>query len=304
VATSVSAQATLLDGETVSAADLRRELLGGTYPNDGIVSGLAAQATPTPSMKVRLPSGLCVVNDGGGGYVPLYLLTQTDLDIAASNATLPRIDSVIGEVVDTGVTGTLIRRFRVITGTPAGSPVAPTLPPADQPTALTLRIANVFVQASAETNGNVRAQDVTVVAPSATLVTRPVQTLQVVNLDNPSVTAGAWVDFTTAQWLRVTFTVLSSGMAYVTIGAECDNEHTDTSNTRVSFRMTGGFTLTSNFGRDHGGRIAAAGSRRYLVTGMTPGASVTVIPTFRLSSLPVGSEVAYIHFGNMIVEPV
>jgi hypothetical protein len=304
VATSVNAQPTLLDGEDVPGADMRRALPGAVIPNAGIVRGLKAAALPTPDMKVRLPAGLCMVDDGGGGLCPLYLTTQTDLDIAASSATLARIDSVIAEFVDTGDGATLIRRFRVLTGTPASSPTAPALPPGDQPTAKTLRLANVFVQVNAETNGKVRAQDVSVQATAASLVPRPQQTLQVGNLDNPSPVAGAWTDFTTGQWPRITFTVPASGMAHVTVGAEFNNDHSDASNTRVSFRMSGGYTLASDFGRDAGGHIITSGSRRYLVSGMTPGVSVTVTPTYRLSSLATGTESAYIHSGNMIVEPV
>jgi hypothetical protein len=299
VATEVSAQPTLLDGETTPAADLRRELLGGVYPNAGIVKGLRASSTPTPSMAVKLPAGLCLVNDGGGGFVPLYLTTDTTLDIAASNPTLARIDSVIAEVVDTGVSGTLIRRFRVITGTPASSPVAPALPAADQPTALTLRLANVFVQAGAETKGNVRSQDVTVQAVSATLLPRPVQTLQATPLDNPS--GSGWTDFTTGQWPRITFTVPASGMAFVTVGAEVDNENTSTSTCRVGFRMSGGFTLAADFGHEMGGHIFTTASRRFLVTGMPAGASVTITPAYRLSTV---GDTRLIHNGNLILEMV
>lgn len=165
-----------MDGVTVSGASMRREVYGGLYPAAGIVEGLAAASLPTPDMMVRLPSGLAMVDDGGGGFYPLDLPTQTDLDIAASSVTLPRLDSVIGEVVDLG-DSTSIARFRVLTGTPASSPTAPALPPADQPAAQTLRLANVFVQADAEVNGRVRPQDVTVVAPATAAGVNVVDTL-------------------------------------------------------------------------------------------------------------------------------
>lgn len=299
MATEVDARPTLLDGEDVAAADLRRDLPGAVFPAAGIVKGLNAAALPTPDMKVRLPAGLCMVDDGAGGLCPLYLETQTDLDIAASSATLARIDSVIAEVVDTGDAATLLRRFRVITGTPASSPTAPALPPGDQPTAKTLRLANVFVQADAEINGKVRAQDVTVQAATASLVPRPKQSLQVTPLDNP--TGSGWTDFASGVWPTVTFIVPVSGMAFVTVGAEADNENSDSSTMRVSFRMSGGYTLSSDFGREMGGHLFTTASRRYLVTGMTPGATVTVTPTYRMST--VGGT-RFVHSGNLIVEPV
>lgn len=301
MATSVTAQATLLDGETVPAADLRRELPGAVFPSAGIVRGLAASSLPTPDMKVRVPAGLCMVDDGAGGFYPLYLLTQTDLDVAASSATLARIDSVIGEVVDTGVTATLIRRFRVITGTPASSPTAPALPPGDQPTAKTLRVANVFVQVNAETNGKVRAQDVTVVAAKAAVVPRPVTSTQVTNLDDPSPTPVTWTDISSAVWPAVTFVVPASGMVYITVGAETENISSSTATTVVSFRLSGGVTQAANFGRELGGNGIVTGSRRILLTGMTPGVSVTATPAYRMSSL---ASSRHVRTGNLLVEPV
>jgi hypothetical protein len=298
----VAAQPTILDGEaSVAAADLRRELTGATFPNAGVVRGLSVVAIPTPAMQVRLPAGLAMVDDGTGGFYPLSLLAQTDLDIAASDPALARYDSVIAEVVDTGSAGTLLRRFRVITGTPSGSPVPPTMPPADQASAKTLVIGRVFVQAAAETHGFIRAQDVTYVAPSAALVPRPVQSLQVTNLDTPTPGAGVWTDFSNAVWPPVTFTVPPSGMAHFTIGADTDNESSSTATTRVSFRLSGGTVQAANFGRDVGGHGTVVTSRRCLITGMTPGSSVTATPSYRMSTL---SGTRYVHAGNLIVEPV
>lgn len=168
-----------MDAVAVSGAQMRRQVYGSLFPAAGIAEGLAASSIPTPDMKVRLPAGLSMVDDGTGGFYPLDNAASVDLDIAASSATLARYDSVIAEVVDTGVSATDLYRYRVITGTPAGSPVPPTLPAADQPTAKTLRIANVFVQINAEVNGKVRPQDVTVVAAVTSPVPAPARALQV-----------------------------------------------------------------------------------------------------------------------------
>lgn len=312
MATEAIAQATLLDGETVPAAEWRRQLLGGVYPSAGIVSGLRAVSTPTPSMKVRLPAGLCVVDDGAGGFVPLYLLTQTDLDIATSSATLARIDSLIGEVVDTGVTATLIRRFRVITGTPAASPTAPTLPPADQPTARTLRLANVFVQANAETNGNVRPQDVTVVAPAASLVQRPVSTSQVTPVSgNNFGSFSTWVDFTSGQWPAMSFVVPPSGQAYITISANVGSNPGSASSTLwASWRGTGGgiatgtaSTVVDPRGVSSRGPSRCFASKRQLISGLTPGATVTITPIWFASSTS-GDTGTRIGEGSLLAEPV
>lgn len=301
MASSVSALAPAwMDGIAVNGAQMRREILGGLYPTAGIVKGLVAAALPTPAMKVRLPAGQSVVDDGQGGYYPLVNTTQTDLDIAASSVTQARIDSVIAQVIDNGDnTSTYV--YRVLTGTPAGSPVAPTLPPADAVGAFTLRVANVFVQINAEVNGFVRVQDVTVVAPVLTAVPRPVTSAQVSNLDDPSPTPVTWTDISSAVWPPVTFTVPASGMAYITVGAEAENLSSSTATTVVSFRLSGGVTQAPAFGREAGGNGIIMGSRRSLVTGMPPGTSVTVTPAYRMSSL---SGARHVRTGNLIIEPV
>jgi hypothetical protein len=301
VASSVDAQPTILDGEEIPAADLRRDLFGAVWPAAGVVSGLRPTALPTPDMKVRLPAGLCMVDDGAGGRIPLNLLAQVDLDVDPSSATLPRIDSVVAEAVDTGDPATLIRRFRVLTGTPASSPVAPALPPADQPTARTLRLANVFVQANAEVNGKVRPQDVSVTAPSTGVVPRPVMSLQVSFLENPSPAVDTWTDFSSGVWPTVSFTTPASGMAYITVGAETLTDAGVTEYMLVGYRLSGGATQAMSFGREVGGTGLIMGARRYLITGMTPGTTVTVTPQYRLSTT---SGIQHVRTGSLLIEPV
>lgn len=306
MADSVNAQPTLLDGEDVPAADLRRDLTGAVFPLAGIVRGLNVQALPTPDMKVRLPAGLCMVDDGGGGLCPLYLTTQTDLDIAASSATLARIDSVIGEVVDTGDGATLIRRFRVITGTPASSPTAPSLPPGDQPTALTLRLANVFVQPNAETNGKIRAQDVTVQATVASLVPRPVKS-DWVSAPNWGSGVGSWHDFTSGQWPPVTLTVPASGIVKVTIsGGNMSNDNSDTSTFRISYRISGSDTVSADPLDSKcvlaTAQVTVSMSRTTYISGLTPGGTITITPTWRISTGDSGTVT--FSAGQLLAEPV
>lgn len=146
-----------VDGVTVTGDEMRDAVLGSLFASPGLIRGLRPVQMGTPGMGVRVPAGLCVISDGGNGYLPLELAAQTDLDVAASSPTQPRIDSLIAEFVDSA-SGPY--RFRVITGTPAASPSAPSLPPADQPTAKTLRIANISVAANATsiTNANISLQ--------------------------------------------------------------------------------------------------------------------------------------------------
>jgi hypothetical protein len=305
VATSVDAQPTLLDGEDVPGADLRRGGPGAVFPSAGIIRGLNAASLPTPDMKVRLPAGLCMVDDGGGGLCPLYLTTQTDLDVAASSATLARIDSVIAEFVDTGDPATLIRRFRVLTGTPASSPVAPALPPGDQPTAKTLRLANVFVQVNAETNGKVRAQDVTGQAAAASLVSRPVKTDMVTVPGFGSV--GAWVDFTSGQWPPVTVKVPASGGIKVTVsGGNMQNTNSSTASFRMAYRLSGANTVSADPLDSKcvlaSGTGAVSISRTTYISGLTAGGTLTITPQWRISS--GSSSTVDLSAGQLLAEPV
>jgi hypothetical protein len=300
-----------MDGVQVTGAQMRREILGGILPAAGIVQGLAAVALPTPAMKVRLPAGLAAVDDGQGGYYPVVLTTQTDLDIAASSATQARIDSVIAQVLDNGnATSTYV--YRVITGTPSGSPVAPTLPPADATGAVTLRVANVFVQINAETNGFVRAQDVTVVAPSALLVPRPVERAQTATISNTEFTGtvNTWTDLPTAKWQPLTFVVPPSGQVYVTLSANVGTkDSTSSATTWASWRGTGGgiasgtaSTLTDPRGVSARENSRCFASKRVRVTGLTAGASVTLTPIYFLSTTPGAGSI--IGQGTLIVEPI
>lgn len=159
MASSVTARAPAwADGVAVSGAEMRSAVNGALWATAGFVNGLRPVQIPTPAMQIRVPAGRCIVSDGAGGMIPLELQAQTDLDIAASSPTQARIDSLIAEFVDNG--GSSLYRFRVITGTPSGSPVAPSLPPGDQPTAKTLRLANIAVAANATTivNANISLQ--------------------------------------------------------------------------------------------------------------------------------------------------
>lgn len=303
---SVDAQPTLLDGETVPAADLRAELLGGIFPAAGIAYGLTVAALSTPDMKVTLSAGLCVIDDGAGGYVPLRLPAPTGLDIDASSATLARIDSVIAEVVDTGDAATLIRRFRVLAGTPAPAPVRPPLPPADQPTALTLRLADVFVQASAETNGKIRPQDVTRAATAASLVPRPVIS-EWVAAPNWGSGVGAWHDFTSGQWPAATLTVPGSGIVRVTIsGGNMANSQATVSSFRIAYRISGSDTVPVDPMDSKcvlaSGESPISVSRTSLITGLTPGGTITIIPTWRIST-GTASTIMF-SAGQLLAEPV
>lgn len=295
------------DGVQVSGAEMRAAILGGVWANAGIIRGLFVVQIPTPAMKVRVPAGICVVSDGQNGYVPLELAAQTDLDIGASSPTLPRIDSVIAEFVDNG--GSSLYRIRVVAGTPNASPVAPTLPYADQPTGKTLRLFNVAVAALATTivQANIsqsaalaylassgRLQNVSSDGgrPALAMVSETIWRTD--KLDTEIWTGSAWIigglNPPTAQLTRGTdFAVATSTTTVVpwtTERSDSHNGHSTTVNpSRYTCQVAGMYMVTCSIPWEPN----AAGAREmlFVVNGATgyaaerfaPGANVAVVGT-------------------------
>ena len=123
--------------------------------SNGVLSSsdLIVSQTSTPSMAVQVmgapqgsPGGNCWIN----GY-RIYNDTTTTLTIATANSTNPRIDLVVIGV-DTSV-NPYNPVLEVITGTPASSPTAPSIPG----TLICLTLAQVYVAANASsiTNSNI-----------------------------------------------------------------------------------------------------------------------------------------------------
>jgi hypothetical protein len=291
------------DGVEVSAADMRSQVLGA-MSRPGTVRGDPITALPTPAMAVRVPARLEYVDDGQLGLYGLELLAQTDLDIGASDASLPRIDSVIAEVVDNG-DATTIRRFRVVAGTPAASPTAPALPYADQPTARTRRLADVRVRANAEANGFIRATDVTYYDVPA--VPRPVENSQINTPPANTMAAAQWIRFTSAQWPSLQVLIPPSEIVMVTVSAEVANYHSDTSTMRVGVDLVhepSGLSIDSALNHSVCGNRTVQGSRRFKTTwdGLA-GEVLTAYPTWRASSQPDNSQGFVLQFGQLLLEP-
>lgn len=166
--TSVSMRnATWMDGVQVNAQDLRLQAVAGrlTGASPTGSTGIAARpgvryGTGDP-LKVAASSGMNITVSAGFVYVQgtvsatagMYegcLDTTSTLTVTTSDPTNPRIDNVIAKFVDNGdntSTGTIT----IQAGTPAASPVAPTLP------ANSLLLATIAVGAnvSSITAGNI-----------------------------------------------------------------------------------------------------------------------------------------------------
>ncbi|MFD5107252.1 GDSL-type esterase/lipase family protein [Streptomyces cinereoruber] len=114
--------------------------------------------------------------------------------------------------------------------------------------------------------------------------------------------SGASVDFPAADWAPVTFTVPSSGAAYVTISAALHTTAGPTATVWALWRASGGYTPSSpSRGLSAHGPSRVYASRRYLLTGMKPGERVTITPQWNINT---GTK-SQIHFsgGQLLVEP-
>lgn len=102
----------------------------GVRPTPGN-AGLAVTQRTTPSMFVTVAAGVAFIQSSvasGGGYMVANDAPQ-DVAIAASHATLGRRDLVVARIYDAEIAGAVSQwTLEVVTGTPAASPVTPTLP--------------------------------------------------------------------------------------------------------------------------------------------------------------------------------
>lgn len=145
-------------------------VLGGVEP------GPAAMAVTAPGgMQVGVSSGFCVVPAtavSNGAYLT-GLLTNGTLTVATADPTNPRIDLVCVTVSDLGNSSSAAV-VQIITGTPAASPVVPSLP------SYSIPLAQVAVAAAATTisTGNITDERTWTAAPGAIM---PVQSLAAVS---------------------------------------------------------------------------------------------------------------------------
>lgn len=138
-------------------AENDRLAMQALYNTTGTIgaTSLAVTANGTPNMSVNVASGWGAVvgtTQTNMGVYQIYNDATTNLTVTTANASLPRIDLVCATVNDAYYTGLLNNvTFQVIAGTPAASPVAPTLP------ANSLSLATIAVAAAATsiTSGNI-----------------------------------------------------------------------------------------------------------------------------------------------------
>jgi hypothetical protein len=126
---------------------------GGVNPALG--SALQVTQTGSPSMAVIIKAGHAIIPGSEGSKQGVYSVMNdgdTTLSIAAAHATLNRIDLVCFKVEDQAYSGSVnASSLVVVTGTPAGSPSAPS-PPANS---ITLASVSIVALDTSITNAEI-----------------------------------------------------------------------------------------------------------------------------------------------------
>ena len=164
----------VIQANTVNAAVLRQQLAALSGGQSGITTtaGLAVTANGTPNKTVNIAAGFAIIDGteaaAQGSYM-VYNSATLNYDILTANpadATNPRIDLVVAKVQDATYSGAVNAWSLVsVTGTPAGSPAAPSAP------ANSLTLAQVAIAANATTivTGNITDERINLGVPLGTL---------------------------------------------------------------------------------------------------------------------------------------
>jgi hypothetical protein len=138
-------------------AILFRQTSSSFVDNEGIVNAtdLVVTANATPAMNVDIATGSCWVYGDYSTDSQFYFAHNegsVNLTIASADATNPRIDIVIAQINDSAYSGSVDDwELKIVTGTAAGSPAAPTLPSS------AFKLASIAVAATVTTiiSGNI-----------------------------------------------------------------------------------------------------------------------------------------------------
>ena len=160
--------AIFIQAGTHPAEDVRRAFDVFIGPgNEGIVAAgdLSVTETGTPAMSVDIAGGRAIIQGTEGTYQGPYIVENrgsTTVTVTAADVSNPRVDLVVAKIEDQAYSGAVNAwALAVVAGTPAASPVAPSMP------ANSILLATVAVAAAATTITNANITDGRTVAPAA-----------------------------------------------------------------------------------------------------------------------------------------
>ena len=160
--------AIFIQAGTHPAEDVRRAFDVFIGPgNEGIVAAgdLSVTETGTPAMSVDIAGGRAIIQGTEGTYQGPYIVENrglTTVTVTAADVSNPRVDLVVAKIEDQAYSGAVNAwALAVVAGTPAASPVAPSMP------ANSILLATVAVAAAAATITNANITDGRTVAPAA-----------------------------------------------------------------------------------------------------------------------------------------
>jgi hypothetical protein len=212
------------------------------FATTGIVraTDLAVTAQGSPNMTVNVASGWAAIvgtTQANMGVYVGYNDANTVLTVTTANATNPRIDLVCMTVNDawySGSTNNVV--LQIIAGTPAGSPVAPTLP------ANSISLATIAVAANATSisSGNITDTRVQTTTNLPVLTASSTATLTNKTLSGARLTSGV------IEPTYVTATGFAGYTFYVTTnGAVQYSTGNSTASGALNVASTSGATLNS-----------------------------------------------------------
>jgi len=152
-----------LQNGTHPADNDRLTTTGVVWKSQGVsdYGSMRVSQSATPAMSVSIAGGHALINGTETANQGLYVAfndAATTVAIATADPSQPRIDRVVVKVQDSFYSGaTNSVSFAVVTGTPAGSPVAPAAPA----NSLTLALIAVAAGATSIVNANITDSRVT-----------------------------------------------------------------------------------------------------------------------------------------------
>jgi hypothetical protein len=167
-----------LDGETFNGQLGRQIDSGAGFAGSGgssaaqvmggVVQGPSQMGvTPSSGMIITIAAGFSIIPNSSSALQGAYRLanmTSQNVTVATSDPTNPRIDLVVAAVVDNG-DSTSYCYVGLVTGTPAGSPVAPTAPA----NSITLAQVTVGAGVTSIVSGNIADKRTYTAAPGGVI---------------------------------------------------------------------------------------------------------------------------------------